>query len=149
MAFNASGDLFVSMLTGGAVEEFTPNGAGTIFATGLVYPTGVAVDGAGNVYATSGNGNGIIEKYNTNGVGTVFASGLSYPASIAFDSAGNLYVAEQGNGTIEEFNTNGVGTVFASGLTGIWGIAIEVPEPSTWALVGLGLSALLVFRRKA
>jgi PEP-CTERM motif-containing protein len=94
---------------------------------------------------TAGTGNGIIEEFSSNGVGSVFATGLSYPTGLAFDSSGNLFAGEEGNGTIEEYSTNAVGTVFASGLTGDpWGLAFQpVPEPSTCAMVAMGVGVVL------
>ncbi|HUI08520.1 MAG TPA: PEP-CTERM sorting domain-containing protein [Verrucomicrobiae bacterium] len=104
------------------------------------YPNGLAFDSAGNLYASYNN---TVEKFTPSGVGSVFATGLSSPTGLAFDSAGNLYVANSGNGTIEEFNTNGVGSVFATGLNSPTFIAIQVPEPSTWAMVAVGIAAVL------
>jgi DNA-binding beta-propeller fold protein YncE len=81
----------------------------------------------------------------------VFAnSGLDYPTFLAFNKSGNLFVANYDNNTIEEFNTNGVGRVFAStGLNGPLCIAIQVPEPSTWTLLAVGLIALLPLKRRS
>jgi glucose/arabinose dehydrogenase len=81
----------------------------------------------------------------------VFASGLANPRGLAFDSSGNLYVANSFDGTVEEFNSNGTGTVFASGMGRPSGIAIQVPEPSTWAMLILSIGTLLgglQFRRR-
>ena len=74
---------------------------------------------------------------------------------------GNLFVANAGDNTIEKFTPDDIGSVFAS--TGVNGprflaftddagvplkLANQVPEPSTWALLALGLPALLGFRRR-
>ena len=73
---------------------------------------------------------------------------LSSPTGLAFDSAGNLFVANHGNNTIEMFTSAGVGSLFAnSGLSGPQYIAFQVPEPSSFALLALGLPTLLARRR--
>jgi hypothetical protein len=69
---------------------------------------------------------------------------------LAFDSAGNLYAAPYPNYTIEEFTPGGIGSVFASTGSILPNfLAIElVPEPSVSALLALGLTGLLVLRRR-
>ena len=53
----------------------------TLVSTGLNYPTGVAVDGAGNVYIADTHNNAIKEwNATTQTVSTLVSSGLSYPA---------------------------------------------------------------------
>ena len=103
-------------------------------------PQGMAFDSSGNLYVAEATV-GEIVKYNSSGVGTVFASGLVQPENIAFDSSGNLYVADYGSNRIMKYGTNGIGTVFASGLAGPVGIAVAVPEPSTWVMLVLGIGA--------
>jgi DNA-binding beta-propeller fold protein YncE len=87
---------------------------------------------------------------------SVFARGLTTPRGLAFDSTGNLYEADSGNGRIYEFTSvtpDGYGTriTFASGLSGPSFLAFQpalIPEPSTWAMLGLGAAALLIFSRR-
>ncbi len=117
-------------------------------------PFGLAFDSAGNLFVAN-QGNNTIEKFTSGGVGSVFANtGLDVPSGVAFDSADNLYAVNQGNNTVEKFTPGGVGSVFAnsSGLFGPTYIAIQpglvVPEPSTWAMLGLGIPGLLALRRK-
>jgi glucose/arabinose dehydrogenase len=149
-AFDKSGNLYVSVqvFPGSGfeyIEKFSASGTdlGVFANSGLDYPTFLAFDKNGNLYVAN-DGNNTIEEFNTSGVGHVFArSGLDGPQCMAFDSAGNLYVANENNNTVEEFNTNGVGSVFASGLNAPCGLAIQVPEPSTWAMVAMGIGAVL------
>jgi hypothetical protein len=68
---------------------------------------------------------------------------------LRFDSAGNLYAANVGNNVIESFTPDGVGSFFAQTPKGGEPngdyptlMAIEVPEPSTWAMVAFGAAAL-------
>jgi DNA-binding beta-propeller fold protein YncE len=149
LAFDSSGNLFATSQYGGStIQEFNTNGVGTLIAysgPGLNGASGLAFDKNGNLYVANA-GNNTIEEFNTNDVGTIFAStGLDYPVGLAFDSAGNLYAANMHNNTIEEFNTNGVGTVFAStGLDDPTYLAFQpVPEPSTWAMVAMGIGVVL------
>ena len=95
---------------------------------------------------------GNVYEFTPNGVQSKFAFGLSYPDGLACDSAGDLFVscAAAANRVIE-ITPQGTMTTFAFGLSDPVGLVfqpIQIPEPSTWALVGLGLSALLVFRRR-
>jgi len=78
-------------------------------------PTGVAVDGAGNVYvADSDHANVVMETLQPDGS---YAASIidnvthwSAPAGIAVDGAGNVYVADNGNGgfVIKETLSDGV-----------------------------------------
>ena len=141
-----STDAFQSTIT----RTPSTGGNGTTFATGLTEPAGLAFDGAGNLYVSTGNT--IMKFGSAGGTGTVFASqGLDEPEGLAFDSAGNLYAANLGDGTIEEFDPNGNGSVFASGLGQPYFLAFGpavVPEPSTWALLGMGSAGLCLMLRR-
>jgi DNA-binding beta-propeller fold protein YncE len=142
--------IYVANASTSTLERFTSGGVGSLFAnTGLNGPIGLAFDSGGNLYAAN-SGDNTIQKFTPGGAGSLFAiSGLSQPWGLAFDSAGYLFAANFANNTIEKFTPGGVGSLFANtGLTDPTFIAIQVPEPSTWALLGLGLPALLVVRRR-
>lgn len=152
LAFDSSGNLYVSNLYENRINRITPGGVVSLFATnGLSVPWGLAFDRAGNLYvANESAGNGAIEEFTPTGDGSVFATGLGDLSNLAFDSAGNLYAV---GGNVTRFDwSNGAlshnGSIFAE-IFASASIAIEdVPEPSTWAMVGLGLSVLLVFFRR-
>ncbi len=153
LAFDNSGNLYVGNYNN-TILRFGTNGSMSVFATnGLDNPGGLAWFG-GNLYVANAVNN-TIEKFNALGQGSVFTSTnlISFPEELAFDSSGNLYVAcnsaTPGDRRILKFNQDGVGSVFASGLAGAVGIAIEeIPEPSALLLLGLGLSALALSRRR-
>jgi hypothetical protein len=46
LAFDSSGNLYVSNLGNGTIEEFNANGVGTVFASGLGYASGLAFEEA-------------------------------------------------------------------------------------------------------
>ena len=75
----------------------------TLVASGLSSPSGVAVDGAGNVYIAD-TGNNAIEQWMvaSNTLNTLVATGLFSPSGVAVDGAGNVYICDRGNGAIKK-----------------------------------------------
>jgi sugar lactone lactonase YvrE len=117
LAFDSSGNLYVTNYGDNSIEKFTPGGVGTVFASGLNNPAGLAFDSSGNLFVAEyvGNNDGMIEKFTPGGVGSVFTSGLNGPVGLAFDGAGNLFVSsDSGDQSIMRFSPDGVGSVFAS-----------------------------------
>lgn len=115
---------------------FTGIADGTGSAANFKTPSGVAVDGAGNIYVTDSL-NHTIRRVTAAGVvttlaglpgvyGSVDATGttarLNNPMGIALSSAGDLYVADTNNHTIRKVTTAGVVTTFA-GTAGVAGSA--------------------------
>jgi sugar lactone lactonase YvrE len=88
LAFDSAGNLYVTDGFGDIVK-FTPAGAGSIFASGLVNVYSNPVfDSAGNLFvAQYGDGqsnNGSIVEITPGGVQSTFASGLYAPVELAF-----------------------------------------------------------------
>jgi len=89
------------------------------------------------------------------GAQSTFASGLSYPEGLAFDSAGDLFVMNpsygSGHATIVEFTPDGAQSTFDNwwGTDAPTSIAFQpAPEPSVFGLLTVGVTALLVHRRR-
>ena len=129
VAVDSAGDIFIAdsennrirKVTNGVITTVAGDGAnsnGSIGDNGpainaeLAYPTGVAVDSAGDIFIADDENNRIRKV--TNGVITTVAGGglsfgdggpatsaqLSYPFGVAVDSAGNVYIADSENNRI-------------------------------------------------
>jgi uncharacterized protein (TIGR03437 family) len=100
-------------------------------ATGarLNHPSGLALDGAGNLYIADRDNHrirrvdprGILTTYagtglagNTGDGGLAVAALLNQPSAISLDEAGNLYIADQGNGRIRRVSPSGIISAAAS-----------------------------------
>jgi DNA-binding beta-propeller fold protein YncE len=102
--------------------------ATSLVSSGLSLPSGVAVDGAGNVYFAD-SGNNAIKEWITasNAVITLVSSGLSSPNSVAVDGLGDVYIADSNNNAIKEWlaASNTVITLVSSGLELPFGVAVD------------------------
>ena len=100
----------------------------TLVSAGVSAPSGVAVDGSGNVYIADTQ-NGAIEEWSaaTQQVTPLVSGGLSQPLAVAVDGSGNVYIADTGNNAIKEWSpatpTNVVTLV--TGLAGPSGVAVD------------------------
>jgi sugar lactone lactonase YvrE len=100
----------------------------TTLASGLNWPTGVAVDGLGNVYIAEWMVSVIKEwKAATLQVTTLVPSGLWHPWAVAVDGSGNVYIADGYNNAIKEWSaaTQQVTTLVSSGLSDPRGVAVD------------------------
>ncbi len=104
LAFDSSGNLYVSSESGGAVSKFAP-GATTPSATltGLSSSAGLAFDSSGNLYVANYGGDTVSKFAPGATTPTATLTGLSSPWGLTFDSSGNLYVANYGSDTVSKF----------------------------------------------
>ena len=144
VAVDASGDVFIADTGNNRIREVKTNGMITTVAgkgngdfsgdggpatnASLALPSGVAVDGAGNLFIADTDAERIREV-STNGIiTTVAGNGLPYysgdggpatnaslnsPEAVAVDTNGNLFIADTYNYCIREVDTNGIITTLA------------------------------------
>jgi uncharacterized protein (TIGR03437 family) len=160
MTLDSAGNLYISDLNGSAIYRLDKAGVLTIVAGGsfgfsgdggpankaaLYFPSGVALDSAGDIYFAD-KGNNRVRKVDTKGIITTFAGtgtagysgdggaatsaklGLNLTAAfqgVSVDSAGNVYIADPANNRIRMVNPAGIistfagnGTPFATGSLG-------------------------------
>lgn len=115
----------VTSIAGAARVQGSADGAAS--AARFLYPHGIAVDAAGNVYV-SDNNNHTIRKITPGGVvgtigglagtsgsadGAASVSRFYFPEGVAVDHAGNVIVADAGNATIRRITPDGVSSTIA------------------------------------
>jgi uncharacterized delta-60 repeat protein len=142
VAVDGVGNVYVADAGNNTIRKVTPGGvvttlaglagpSGSLDGTGsmarFAYPSGVAVDNAGNVYVAD-DGNHTIRKVTPGGAVTTLAglagsygsadgtgstARFNSPSGVAVDSAGSVYVADGGNSTIRKVTPDGVVTTLA------------------------------------
>ena len=175
VALDGAGNLFIADFsnsrirkvdTSGIITTVAGNGGFTFSGDGgpatsasLRSPTGVALDGAGNLFIADG-GNFRIRKVDTSGIITTVAgngssefsgdggpatsASLTNPFGVALDGTGNLFIADEGSNRIRKVDTSGIITTVAgngsSGFSGDGGPAISasLSGPIGVALDGTG-----------
>jgi DNA-binding beta-propeller fold protein YncE len=124
---------------GHAILEFTPSGTQSTYASGLLFPRGLAFDSIGNLFAaeTVAPGNrdlliGRVLKFNLrNHVSTVGSAVNFFFEGLAVDIAGNAYVmandltSPSEASTIFKFTPDGERIVFGSLPGQGWGLAFD------------------------
>jgi len=123
-----SGNGTITTVAGNGIAGFGGDGANATQAY-LDTPTGVAIDGNGNLYIADSHNNRIRKVANgvistIAGTATAGFSGdggaatsaqLSLPSSIGVDAAGNLYIADTNNQRIRKVTNNTISTVAGNG----------------------------------
>ena len=137
----AGTNLFEANYKTGTVGRYTTTGGtvNTSFLTGLSFPTGLALSGDGaDLFVASYTGDTIAEYNASTGalINPALISGLQHPESITI-SGNDLYVVNYSGGTVGEYLTNGtsVNPTLISGLYQPQSVAVNVPEPSSLALL--------------
>ncbi|HLE38189.1 MAG TPA: HYR domain-containing protein, partial [Acidimicrobiia bacterium] len=121
---------FIDTIAGTGVDGFSGDGAAATDAQ-LNYPTGVAVDGAGNVFIGDTDNHrvrrvhavtGFIDTIGGNGTagfsgdgGVATSAKLNYPYGVAADGAGNVYIADYYNHRVRRVDA---GTAFIDTFAG-------------------------------
>jgi sugar lactone lactonase YvrE len=148
VAVDAGGNVYIADPAQCAVRMLSPGGAVTTLAGGSTagsadgtgpaasfnIPSGVAVDGAGNVYVAD-TGNSTIREISPGGLTTTLAgiagaqgnvdgvaavATFDSPLGVAVDASGTVYVADTGNGTVRRIGTAGTVSTLA-GSPGVFG----------------------------
>jgi len=140
-------------LGGHAILEFTPSGTQSTYASGLLFPRGLAFDSIGNLFAaeTVEPGDrldiGRVLKFNLrNHRNTVGSAAKFFFEGLAVDIAGNAYVmANDDNSptaasTIFKFTPDGERIVFGSVPSQGWGLAFDSVGNLYAAEGGVGLT---------
>jgi sugar lactone lactonase YvrE len=157
VAVDQAGNLFIADANSHVVEKVTPAGilsivagdgtyqgrtdAGPATAARLGAPTGVALDGAGNLYIADGVCQ--VEKVSPSGALTIVAgtgqwgkptpgpatSSRMCPGSLAADGDGNLYIADNNNSVIAKVSGDGMLSIVAG--NGQFGAAVPGPATSS------------------
>ena len=78
---------------------------GSNFTSPESYPSGVATDGAGDVFVADGYG--VYKVPAGGGATTKVGTGLVSPTQVAVDGAGNVYIVDQGNYSVYEVPAGG------------------------------------------
>lgn len=158
VATDSSGNLYVADAGNDVVWKLSPTGVPKLFAgqVGVVgsadgpaasasfrFPTGIAVDAAGNVFVAD-YGNSTIRKISPNGTvstiaGTVGRYGaqdgpgasatFSLPDGVAVDVSGNIYIADGESSSVRKIDPSGVVSTIAnvgfSAYYSVEGIAVD------------------------
>jgi len=112
-----------------AGATFVPAGALTpLVSSGLSSPSGLEVDGAGNVYIAD-TGNNAVKTWqpSSHAVTNLVSEGLSSPSGVAVDGAGNVIIADRDNSTVKQWQaaSRTVTDLLSTGLNAPHDVAVD------------------------
>jgi hypothetical protein len=134
-----------TLLRGQTIVTVAGNGTGGFLGDGgaavtaeLKSPSGIALDGLGNLFVADASNNRVRRVDAATGTITTVAGGgttglgdggpatlaqLGYPEGVALDGSGNLYIADSGNGRIRVVDaaTGTISTLAGNGISGFSG----------------------------
>jgi YVTN family beta-propeller protein len=113
-----------------AGNDYLPTSLTSPLILGVQKPSGIAVDGSGNIYVADDYDNTVkMWSPTTQTVTTVVSSGLTSPTGLAVDAAGNVYIADTGDDAIKMWSpaTGLLSTLVDStqGLSMPFGVAVD------------------------
>ncbi len=120
LAFDASGNLYVSNYFANTISKVTPGGTVTTFvpaSAGLSEPLGLAFDRGGNLYVANRFTN-VVSVVTPSGTVTTLVPAFASPKFLAIDGNDNLYVAE-GDNTVSKVTPSGTISTFVTPSTGL------------------------------
>jgi sugar lactone lactonase YvrE len=131
IAFDSLGNMFIADTGNNAIRKVKPDGTISTYVSGqrIVWPVGVAVDTAGNIYIAAGP-DGLV-KMSPAGELAALQGDWAVPWGLAADPAGNVYIADSHNQRIKKVSADGN----VSTLAGIG----ELDDPH-WEVVPPGYS---------
>ncbi|WP_396217240.1 T9SS type A sorting domain-containing protein [Flavobacterium sp.] len=169
LAFDSAGNIYIAdrgnnrirkITSVGVVTTFAGSGAsgfanGTAITAEFMSPSGVAIDGSGNIYVADVNNNRIRKITSAGIVSTLAGAGVpgftdgigatsrfSFPKGVAVDGVGNIYVADTNNNRIRKITSAGVVTTLAgsgsSGFADGTGISAQFNSPNGVAVDASG-----------
>jgi sugar lactone lactonase YvrE len=113
----------------------------------LNFPTGVAIDSAGNIYVADGFNHQIQKWAPGASFGTTVAGGngqgsavnqLNNPSGVAIDAVGNIYVADRNNHRIQKWAPGASSGITVAGGNGDGPLTIQLFRPSGVAIDATG-----------
>jgi len=145
---SCTGAGIITTIAGNGTAGPTGNG-GPASAALLNNPSGVAIDGAGNLYIADTGNNEIREIIAATGNIVLFAGNgtagysgdgaaatsamLNQPLGVSLDASGNVYIADTANARIREvaLSTGNITTVVGNGTAGYGGDGLSATSAST------------------
>jgi sugar lactone lactonase YvrE len=115
--------------TGAGPQISYPLSSATVpsaLGSGFTLPSGVAVDGLGNVYVADTHNTQIVKIAAAGGAVSTLGCCFSHPSGVAVDGIGNIYVADTQNSAVKEI-VAGAGTIVSlgSGFSAPTGVAVD------------------------